>query len=209
MASTSSGSIPRCATANRLPGELTVLYAGRLTKEKGVELLADAFLAARERDPRLHLALAGGGPEEERLRERLGEHATFLGWLHGEDLARAYASADVFMFASQTDTYGQVIVEAQASGLPVLAVAEGGPVSLIEDGETGVLAPAHAGALAAELLRLAEDTLLRERLRRAAIAGGQRAHLGGVARAARGGIPDRAGRAGARDGPQGRVASRE
>ena len=74
------------------------------------------------------------------------------------------------MFASQTDTYGQVIVEAQASGLPVLAVAEGGPVSLIEDGETGVLAPAHAGALAAELVRLAEDTLLRERLRRAALA---------------------------------------
>jgi glycosyltransferase involved in cell wall biosynthesis/predicted metal-dependent phosphoesterase TrpH len=161
---------PALREANRLPGELTVLYAGRLTKEKGVELLADAFLAARERDPRLHLALAGGGPEEERLRERLGEHATFLGWLHGEDLARAYASADVFMFASQTDTYGQVIVEAQASGLPVLAVAEGGPVSLIEDGETGVLAPAHAGALAAELVRLAEDTLLRERMRRAALA---------------------------------------
>ncbi len=152
-----------------LPGELTVLYAGRLTKEKGVELLADAFLAARERDPRLHLALAGGGPEEERLRERLGEHATFLGWLHGEDLARAYASADMFMFASQTDTFGQVIVEAQASGLPVLAVAEGGPVSLIESGETGLLAPAHAGALAADLVRLAEDALLRERLRRAAL----------------------------------------
>jgi glycosyltransferase involved in cell wall biosynthesis/predicted metal-dependent phosphoesterase TrpH len=161
---------PALREADGLPGELTVLYAGRLTKEKGVELLADAFLAARERDPRLHMALAGGGPEEERLRERLGEHGTFLGWLHGQDLARAYASADVFMFASQTDTYGQVIVEAQASGLPVLAVAEGGPVSLIEDGETGVLAPAHTGALAAELLRLAEDALLRERLRRAALA---------------------------------------
>jgi glycosyltransferase involved in cell wall biosynthesis/predicted metal-dependent phosphoesterase TrpH len=160
---------PSLRVPGSLPGELTVLYAGRLTKEKGVDLLADAFLAARERDPRLHLALAGGGPEEERLRERLSEHATFLGWLDGEDLARAYASADMFMFASQTDTFGQVIVEAQASGLPVLAVAEGGPVSLIENGETGLLAPAHAGALAADLVRLAEDALLRERLRRAAL----------------------------------------
>ena len=109
------------------PGEVKVLYAGRLTKEKGVDLLAESFLLARERDPRLHLLLAGGGPEEEMLRVRLGEHATFLGWLDREELAHAYASADVFLFCSQTDTYGQVIAEAQASGLPVVAVDEGGP----------------------------------------------------------------------------------
>ncbi len=75
--------------------------------------------AAREREPRLHLVLAGGGPEQERLRERLGDRATFLGWLQGDDLARAYASADMFLFPSATDTFGQVILEAQASGLPV------------------------------------------------------------------------------------------
>ena len=161
---------PALRTAELLRGEVTVLYAGRLTREKGVDLLADAFLSARARDPRLHLVLAGGGPEEEHLRERLGEHGTFLGWLHGEDLARAYASADVFMFASQTDTYGQVIVEAQASGLPVVAVAEGGPVSLIDDGETGLLAAAHPEVLADELLRLVSDNLLYERIRRAALA---------------------------------------
>jgi glycosyltransferase involved in cell wall biosynthesis/predicted metal-dependent phosphoesterase TrpH len=161
---------PGLRTPGLLPGEVNVLYAGRLTKEKGVDLLADAFLTARAKDPRLHLALAGGGPEEEQLRARLGEHATFLGWLHGEDLARAYASADVFMFASQTDTYGQVIVEAQASGLPVLAVAEGGPVSLIEDGETGLMSAADPEALARELLRLTSEELLRERLRRNALA---------------------------------------
>ncbi len=67
---------------------VNVLYAGRITREKGAELLAEAFLAARAQDPRLHLVLAGGGPEQERLRERVGEHATFLGWLHG-DRARA------------------------------------------------------------------------------------------------------------------------
>ena len=153
-----------------LPGEVTVLYAGRLTREKGVDRLADAFLAARERDPRLHLALAGGGPEEAALRDRLGDHATFLGWLHGEDLPRAYASADAFLFASTTDTFGQVVIEAQASGLPVIAVNEGGPASLIRDGETGMLTDASPEAMAAALLAVTSTPLLAERLRRSALA---------------------------------------
>jgi glycosyltransferase involved in cell wall biosynthesis/predicted metal-dependent phosphoesterase TrpH len=153
-----------------LPGEVTVLYAGRLTKEKGIDLLVDAFLAARRHEPRLHLTLAGGGPEEDQLRERLGRHATFLGWLRGEQLARVYASADFFLFASQTDTFGQVVVEAQASGVPVVAAAEGGPLSLIEHGETGLLAEPDSEELATELLRLARDPLLAERVRRGALA---------------------------------------
>lgn len=143
---------------------INVLYAGRQTEEKGVQLLADAFLAARERDPRLHLVLAGGGPEEHVLRERLGEHATFLGWLSGDALADAYASADLFLFASRTDTFGQVLLEAQASGLPVVAVAEGGPVSLIEDGVNGLLRPADAGALATAVVELAASPQLRAEL---------------------------------------------
>jgi glycosyltransferase involved in cell wall biosynthesis/predicted metal-dependent phosphoesterase TrpH len=151
------------------PGEVTVLYAGRLTKEKGADLLADAFLRAHARDPRLRLVLAGGGPEEQALRERLGERATFLGWLEGDALARAYASADIFLFASSTDTFGQVILEAQASGLPVVAVAEGGPRTLIEDGRTGLLRPADAEALADALCELAAAPALRGRLAKAAL----------------------------------------
>jgi glycosyltransferase involved in cell wall biosynthesis/predicted metal-dependent phosphoesterase TrpH len=147
---------------------INVLYAGRITREKGAELLADAFLQARERDPRLQLVLAGGGPEQERLRERVGEHATFLGWLEGAELARAYASADVFLFPSATDTFGQVILEAQASGLPVLAVAAGGPLALIEDGVTGLLREADAEQLADALVELARSPL-RERLAQAAL----------------------------------------
>jgi glycosyltransferase involved in cell wall biosynthesis/predicted metal-dependent phosphoesterase TrpH len=141
-----------------------VLYAGRLTKEKGADLLAESFLAARARDPRLHLVLAGGGPEEDQLRERLGEHATFLGWLEGDELAQAYANADLFLFASRTDTFGQVLLEAQASGLAVVAVNEGGPTSIIEDGVSGRLCPADAEALAGTVNELAAQPLVRERL---------------------------------------------
>ncbi len=147
-----------------LPGELNLLYAGRLTREKGIDLLADAFLAARERDPRLHLVLAGGGPEEGLLSQRVGEHATFLGWLEHEELARAYASADVFLFPSRTDTFGQVILEAQASRLAVVAVAEGGPRDLVRDGLTGLLRPARREALAQAIVELAAAPRERARL---------------------------------------------
>jgi glycosyltransferase involved in cell wall biosynthesis/predicted metal-dependent phosphoesterase TrpH len=161
---------PALGDPELLPGELTVLYAGRLTSEKGVDLLADAFLRARERDPRLHLALAGGGPEEGALRARLGDRATFLGWLGGSDLARAYASADIFLFASRTDTFGQVILEAQASGLPVVAVAEGGPLTLVEDRRTGLLCRPDADDLADAVCELARFPVLRGRLADAGLA---------------------------------------
>jgi glycosyltransferase involved in cell wall biosynthesis/predicted metal-dependent phosphoesterase TrpH len=160
---------PRLRTPGLFGVDVNVLYAGRLTKEKGLDLLADAFIAARGRDPRLHLVLAGGGPEEEQLRSRLGDCATFLGWLSGEDLARVYASADAFLFASRTDTFGQVVLEAQASGLPVVAVGEGGPATLIEHGETGLLVPPRAEAIADALISIVSDGTYRERLVRAAL----------------------------------------
>jgi glycosyltransferase involved in cell wall biosynthesis/predicted metal-dependent phosphoesterase TrpH len=159
---------PGKADRDAYPGELEVLYAGRLTREKGVDLLAESFLKARRLEPRLHLLLAGGGPEESELRARLGQHATFLGWLEGEDLARAYASADIFLFCSTTDTYGQVVVEAGASGLPVVAVSEGGPAWLIENRHTGLLCRPDADHLAGAVLQLASSPMLRGRLGEAA-----------------------------------------
>ena len=159
------------AGAGAPDGTINIMYSGRITREKGAELLADAFLRAREREPRLHLVLAGGGPEQERVRERIGtEHATFLGWLSGSELARAYASADLFLFPSATDTFGQVILEAQASGLPVIAVAKGGPLSLIEHRVSGLLCEADAGALADAVLEVLGSPLLRERLAIAGVA---------------------------------------
>jgi len=155
---------PGKAARAEYPGEVKVLYAGRLTREKGVDLLAESFLRAWAADPRLHLLLAGGGPEEAELRERLGERATFLGWLDGEDLARAYASADLFLFCSTTDTYGQVVLEAGASGLPVVAVAEGGPAALVENRHTGMLCRPDADHIAGTVLQLAASPLQRRHL---------------------------------------------
>jgi glycosyltransferase involved in cell wall biosynthesis/predicted metal-dependent phosphoesterase TrpH len=152
------------STHSELGVHFNVLYVGRLSAEKGVDLLAEAFLIARDQDPRLHLVLAGRGPEEEALRRRLGSAATFLGWVDGDRLAQVYASADLFMFASTTDTFGQVILEAQASGLPVLAVDAGGPAELIEDGRSGCLVPADPESLAGALRGLARREAIRERL---------------------------------------------
>ena len=121
---------------------VNVLYAGRQTKEKGADLLADAFLAARERDPRLHLLLAGGGPEEDALRERLGEHATFLGWLEGDELAarlreRRPASC------SPADRHVRPGAARGAGHRPAgrRGRARAGPSSSIEDGRTGPALP--------------------------------------------------------------------
>jgi glycosyltransferase involved in cell wall biosynthesis len=160
---------PAKADPGAYPGEIKVLYAGRMTREKGVDLLAESFLRAQAADPRLHLLLAGGGPEEDELRARLGDRATFLGWLGGEELATAYASADAFLFCSSTDTYGQVVLEAGASGLPVVAVAEGGPAALVENRHTGMLCRPDADHLAGALLQLAADPELRRRLGGAAV----------------------------------------
>ncbi|HEY3947231.1 MAG TPA: glycosyltransferase [Solirubrobacteraceae bacterium] len=153
----------------RLPGRFNILYVGRMSREKGVDLLAEAYLEARQRDRRLHLVLAGRGPEEALLRKRLGADATFLGWLEGDELANTYASAELFVFPSTTDTFGQVILEAQASGLPVLAVRAGGPTELIEDGRTGCLVSPHPDELATAIRGIACRKALLQRLTRGAL----------------------------------------
>lgn len=149
---------------------VNVMYSGRLTREKGCELMVDAFLAAQARDERLHLVLAGGGPEERSIRDRLGSSATFLGWLEGDDLPAAYALADVFLFASRTDTFGQVILEAQACGVPVVAVGEGGPASLIDHRRSGLLCEPTAKSLADAILEVVGSPVLATSLRAGGLA---------------------------------------
>jgi phosphatidylinositol alpha 1,6-mannosyltransferase len=144
-------------------GEVIVGYVGRLAAEKRVDLLA--ALAGL---PGVRLAVTGGGPMEEDLRTALPT-ATFLGMRHGEDLARIYASLDVFVHTGPFETFGQTVQEAAASGLPVVAPAAGGPLDLVADGATGYLVtPGDPAALAAAVSRLAADPPLRARFSAAA-----------------------------------------
>ena len=115
--------------AKRDPGErpFTIGYVGRLSVEKNVRFLADiekALIAAGKTNFRF--LIVGSGGEQEWLHTNV-RHAEMQGILKGEELARAYANMDVFAFPSRTDTFGNVILEALASGVPAVVTADGGP----------------------------------------------------------------------------------
>lgn len=139
---------------------LLFLHVGRLAAEKGVERILAAFRQARlqvgARHP-MHLIIAGAGPREDALRAQADQHVTFLGNLDRTSmLPRLYASADAFLFASETETLGLVILEAMASGLPVVATPAGGVADHLRDGLNGLAFPAgDVPAMARAIGRLA------------------------------------------------------
>jgi glycosyltransferase involved in cell wall biosynthesis len=100
-----------------------LIYVGRLSSEKEVNVVIDAYTALRKQSQRkVKLVLVGDGPDRNRLEKMQGaEHVIFMGSLSGTQLAEAYASANVFVFASQVETFGNVVIEAMASGLPIIA----------------------------------------------------------------------------------------
>ncbi len=121
-------------------GRTVLLYVGRLSREKGLELLVAAFRELVDSGAAISLALIGDGPYREEMETALtGYPALFTGFLSGRQLQWGYASADLFVFPSATDTFGNVVLEAQASGLPVIVSDEGGPRELMVDGETGLV----------------------------------------------------------------------
>ncbi|WP_298819592.1 glycosyltransferase family 4 protein [Chloroflexus sp.] len=139
------------------PDERIVLYVGRVAAEKRVELLPEAIRGL----PDTRLVIVGDGPFRAELQRRCaGLPVHFTGYLKGDMLATAYASADAFVFPSDTDTFGQVIQEAMASALPVVAARAGGALDLVQPGQTGYLfTPGVASDLRARLRELlADDT---------------------------------------------------
>src|SRR5262249_49300746 len=114
------------------------LYVGRLGAEKNLDVLAEAFRELHAEHPESQLVIVGDGPYRERLTAlTCGLPVAFTGYLRGEDLSRAIASADANVFPSTTDTWGNAPLEAQASGLPVVVSDRGGPQELMEHGVTG------------------------------------------------------------------------
>jgi glycosyltransferase involved in cell wall biosynthesis len=156
-------------------GDLLLLSVGRVSREKRLDVLIDAFVRMRRDLPGARLAVVGEGPALDELRAAAPEGIRFLGELHGAELAEVYASADVFCFPSTTDTFGQVLLEAGASAVPVVAVRAGGVAELVDDRENGVLVPPDdPGAFSNALGLLGRNAELRRRLarngRRAALA---------------------------------------
>ena len=143
------------------PGRPLVVTASRLAREKSIELVLEAFAALR-RTHAAALLVIGGGPEEESLRSRaealgISDDVVFTGLLPHPRTLDCMAAADVFLYASQTETQGLVVVEAMALGLPVVAVRAGGIPDAVRDGETGYLTAPDPAALAARVRLLLEE----------------------------------------------------
>jgi glycosyltransferase involved in cell wall biosynthesis len=144
------------------------LYAGRLAAEKGVDVILRAFAAARAMLPpsSIHLVIAGGGPLEAVIRASASADMSFLGYLdRARLLPELYASCDAFLFSSTTETLGLVVLEAMASGLPVIATPAGGVADHLRDEVNGLaFPPRDSAAMAAQMVRLAQDHALASRL---------------------------------------------
>ena len=152
-----------------------LLYVGRVSWEKNLQLLVKAY---RQMDhASCHLVIVGHGPAYDEIRQELSSvPVTFTGYLQGVQLASAYASADIFAFPSYTETFGQVVLEAMASGLPVVGLRSEGVRDLVHDGITGFLVDAErldandqVAAYRSYLMQLVQNPSLQMSMRQAAL----------------------------------------
>jgi glycosyltransferase involved in cell wall biosynthesis len=145
-----------------------LLFVGRVSKEKDLDILVQAFQNLQEERVPVQLAIVGHGPYSETL-ARLMPEACYTGYLNGTELATAYASSDIFVFPSTTDTFGNVIIEAQAAGLPVIVSDSGGPRELVTHGINGLITRAlDVSDFKQAIRRLVEDEPLRKEMGAAA-----------------------------------------
>lgn len=144
----------------RDPNALLCIYVGRLANEKRVDLLLEVA-----RTPGVALTIIGDGARREELEALFAGTGThFTGYLFGDDLGKAFASADVFCFTGPNETFGQVVQEAMASGLPSVVINQGGVADLVLEGETGYTCPDDPQAFAQAVIRLRDNPALREQM---------------------------------------------
>jgi glycosyltransferase involved in cell wall biosynthesis len=150
--------------------EVVVLFVSRLVWEKGLDVLAAALHRLHERGVRHRAVVVGSGPAHDDFKALAPADVMMLGHLEGSDLAEAYASSDVFVFPSATETFGNVTLEAMASGLPVVCADAPGSASIVVDQKTGYLCPPGDGpTFAAALEKLILDESLRRGMGHAAL----------------------------------------
>jgi glycosyltransferase involved in cell wall biosynthesis len=148
--------------------EVVVAFVSRLVWEKGLDTYAEVIERLERQDVPHRSLIVGDGPAREELEARL-PNTTFTGFLRGEALSRAYASADVFLFPSDTETFGKVTLEAMASGLPTVCADAAGSRDLVTEGTTGFLCPPDAsGAFADRVRRLIRNRSRRQKMGTAA-----------------------------------------
>jgi glycosyltransferase involved in cell wall biosynthesis len=121
------------------PDDLVISYVSRIAPEKNVSYLADALAIVAASRPEVRILFVGDGPARSELERRLSGIASFAGYRTGRDLALHYACGDIFAFSSLTETFGNVVLEAMASGMPVVAIRAGGVADTVQHGITGLL----------------------------------------------------------------------
>lgn len=151
---------PACRNSSRESAQGTrFLYVGRLSREKSVNRLVDAFRLVMEHIPGAQLTIVGDGPQAGELQAQAADMpVTFTGYLSGAALVQAYEEADIFVFPSTTDTYGKVVLEAQAAGLAVVVSGQGGPRENVVPDKSGIVVRQEtAEAYASAMVALASD----------------------------------------------------
>ena len=157
--------------------EMVVGFLSRLVLEKGLDVFADVIDELQRRGVKHRVLIVGKGPAREWIEERLPGDAVFAGFLTGDELGRAVASMDAFLFPSVTETFGNVTLEAMAAGVPVVAANATGAGNLVTEGVTGHLVPPRdIAAYSDALARLAADPALRARMGEAGVVSAQAYH---------------------------------
>lgn len=136
-----------------LNGGFKFIYVGRVSHEKNIRALMQAYRKVRQTGLKADLAIVGDGPELAELRRDFaGDGVAFTGYLHGDELASAYASSDALVFPSLTDTFGNVVLEAHASGLPAIVSDQGGPQEIVRANNSGLIVDATKPDLLAKAM---------------------------------------------------------